>query len=326
MDAIIRNKCELEFLTAFSRITELLGVRVSFEATVPSEGGFREIWKLALDKDHIGVTIPALTTILGIVVNLAIAYWNAAPRPNPELEKQQIEINRLTADHMRLENLRSNLEILKLQQELAKVQQSALPSPAAPGSAEAEPTEGAKPPPVQMDPKLNKRRSNFYKQLASYEPVTAVGFRWLPHAGAPTDEHIVPRDAFNSFVIHSDALPPEIVEAVIEIVSPVIIQGDMQWKGRWNGDTISFAMGDKTFKAEVVHRKVAFQFGDSIRCELEIERKMDEGGSPKVTGYRVLTVFEKIAGGVVQETPQGRRKRFDAKHSNAQGDMFEGML
>jgi hypothetical protein len=84
-------------------------------------------------------------------------------------------------------------------------------------------------------------------------------------------------------------------------------------------------MGDRAFKAEVIHKKVSFQHGDSIRCELEIEQKLDEGGNVKVTGYRVSTVFEKIAGGEARETPQGRRARFEARRSGGQRDMFDGI-
>lgn len=337
IDALVRNRCEAEFLTAVAYIAESLGAKVRFEASIPEEGGFRDIWRVAFDKENRTMSVSALSTLLGILITQSVVIWNAPPRPNPELERQQLEINRLTAEHMRLENERSLLEIKKLQGETAKAE-TPVPPPSIPqmsgpaitpsretGTSTVTPQASGerKAPALQMDPRLNKRRSNFYRQLVAYESVTAVGFRWRSEDRPLPDERIVSRGEFASFLLQSDTLPPEITEAVIEIVSPVITQGDMQWKGRWNGQTISFAMDDRNFKAEVIHKKVPFQHGDCIRCELEIERKIDEGGAPKVTGYRVRTVFEKIAGGVAEETPQGRRKRFETKHAGAQADMFE---
>ncbi|GJH23812.1 hypothetical protein [Caballeronia novacaledonica] len=339
MDALVRNRCEADFLAAVAYIAESLGARVHFEATVPTEGGFRDFWQVAFDKDNRAMSVNALVALLTLLINQAVATWNAPPRPNPELERQQIEINHLTAKHMRLENERSELEIKKLERDLAKTE---TPAPLASSPDVSERTVVPKIPDqtsasrerpkgnadenqplgLQMDPKVNKRRSNFYKQLVTYERVTAVGFRWLPENGPPSTERIVPRSDFNGYLLQTDVLPPETFDAVVEIVSPVITQGDMLWKGRWNGQTISFAMDDKAFKAEVIYKKMAFQHGDSIRCELETERKLDEGGNAKVTAYRVLTVYEKMAGGEVQETPQGRRRRHEARYADSQADMF----
>jgi hypothetical protein len=111
------------------------------------------------------------------------------------------------------------------------------------------------------------------------------GFRWLPHDEPAPEEQIVQRADFANFVLQSDKLAPEVTEAVIEIVAPVITYGDIQWKGRWNDQAISFTMNDKAYEEEVLHNRVSFQHGDSIRCVLESELKLDELGDAKVTGH-----------------------------------------
>lgn len=332
MDALVRNRCEAEFLAAIGYIAQALGAELRFEATAPTEGGFRDIWKV-FDKDNRPLTVPTLVTLLGILVTI----WNAPAKPDKELEKQQLEINRLTIEHWKLENERSALEVGKLKHEMqglpppAKSPAEPPPSGAAPivSTVQAPPAGGTttRQAPqglsLQTDPRVNKRRSNFYKQLLPYDRVTAVGFRWHPADAPLPEERIVLREAFPSFVMHTDKLEPEITEAVIEIVSPVITEGDMQWKGRWNGQTIAFAMDDKAFKDQVLHKQVRFQHGDSIRCVIESERKLDEGGCPKVTGHRVRTVLDKIeSSGQVYETAQGRKKRFEDKYTGEQPGLF----
>ncbi len=347
MDALVRNRCEAEFLGAVAYIAQSLGAELRFEATAPTEGGFRDIWSVLFSKDNRAVSVPTATTILSLLITQAVAIWNAPPKPDKELERQQIEINRLAIEHSRLENQRSALEVKKLQRELDAALSASSPLTASSPTvvAPAQSSNDVPLPPakaggilpatraesvsnhlsLQTDPKVNKRRSTFYKQLLTYDRVTAVGYRWLPDDQTPTEEHIVPRSEFTSFMLQTDLLEPEVTEAVVEIVSPVITEGDMRWKGRWNGQAISFAMGDKAFKDGVFHKQVAFQHGDSIRCVLETERKLDEGGNPKVSGYRVLTVLEKIdGGGKVYEMPQGRRKRFNDKYAGGQADLFKG--
>ncbi|MGY6121605.1 hypothetical protein ACW9YQ_14765 (plasmid) [Paraburkholderia strydomiana] len=339
MDAIVRNRCEAEFLAAVSHVAHALGVQLRFEATVPQEGGFRDIWRVVASKASNPAVAAVLIQLLTLAVTQAVNIWNAAPRPNPELEKQQLEINKLTIEHSKLENRRSELEVQKLERESRR---TPVPSneaasngaavtvaPRAPSligpdtvqppvgnSTTADSSDAAhKPFQLQMDSKVVTRRSNFYKQLLTYEKVTAVGFRPVPVDRPAPDEAIIERARFNTFIMQTNVLEPDVREATIEIVSPVISEGNMKWKGRSNGENISFAMNDRAFRQQVFRNEVSFQHGDSILCVLETDRKLDEVGNETVTGYRVTTVLDKIDGsGTVHETVQGRRKRFADKH------------
>ncbi|MGF6806203.1 hypothetical protein OKW30_001329 [Paraburkholderia sp. Clong3] len=342
MDAFVRNRCEAEFLAAVSYIAQCLGAELRFEASVPTEGGFRDIWRVVVRKDNRTLTVP----ILGTLLSLAVQIWLAPAKPNEELERQQLEINRLNIEHLKTENRRSELEVQKLQRELntgTPTTSRPLPPDATAKKSKsssiyiklAQPEQLLSPSTfgadklsrlsLQMDAKLNRRRSNFYRQLLSYNSVTAVGFRWLPQDEPAPEEQVVQRADFSNFVLQSDKLAPEVNEAIIEIVAPVITHGDIQWKGRWNDQAISFTMDDKAYKEEVLHNRVSFQHGDSIRCVLESERKLDEFGNAKVTGHRVTTVLDKIEGsGEIRETPQGRKKRFEKRHADGQFGLFDG--
>lgn len=349
MDALVRNRCEAEFLGAVSYITKTLGVELRFEATFPTEGGFRDLWRVLIDKENQPWVTAILMPLVLLILNQTVTIWNAPAKPSPELEKQQLEINRLTIEHWKLENHRSALEVQKLEREIVKTPETAqvpglvsasppvrppplwgASAPSAPNAGNATTVEGGataighQKPPLQTDSNVITRRSNFYKQLIDYERVTAVGFRWIADDRSTSEETTVERSRFGEFIIRIDTLEPEVSVALIEIVSPVITEGDMKWKGRRNGETISFAMGDGVFKKQVFQGAVSFQHGDSIRCVLESERKLDEVGNVKVTGYRVKTVLDKIDGsGEVHETLQGRKKRFaDKQPSDGQSDLF----
>ncbi|WP_146125797.1 hypothetical protein [Burkholderia ambifaria] len=346
MDAMVRNRCESEFLATVSHITQVLGVELRFEATVPTEGGFRDIWKiLCANSGH-----PLAIALLILMLNQTIEIWKAPSKPNPELERQQLEINKLTIKHWELENRRSELELHKLERDnqgpspsrpslapdgavvtgtLTPSQQadfgqalSAVGTSNANGIAKS----AEKSFQLQLDTKVITRRSNFYKQLLAYGDATAVGFRTLSFEEPNPDEFIIERSQFNTFIVQTNELPPDVCEALIEIVSPVISGRDMKWKGLRNGDVISFAMNDKAFKRQVFHNEVSFQHGDSIRCVLEVDRKLNEVGMETVTGYRVTTVLDKIDGkGNAYEMPQGRKKRFaDKQPKGAQADLFGG--
>ncbi|CAB3804385.1 hypothetical protein [Pararobbsia alpina] len=348
LDAVVRNRCEAEFLAAVSYIAQTLGVELRFEATVPAEGGFRDIWRIVVGKASHPLLGTVLIPLVSLVLTQTVNIWNAPPKPNPELEKQQLEINRLIIEHWKLENQLSQLEIQKRERESALASKPSaqpqagtaatmtVPAPPPMPAAEHPPSAvndsiplvsanaSGKPLQLQRDLKVVTRRSNFYKHLLAYERATAVGFRVVPVDGPSPDEAITERSQFAAFIMQSNVLEPDVSEALVEIVSPVISEGDMKWKGRRSGEVITFAMNDWAFKQQVFRNEVSFQHGDSIRCVLETDRKLDEAGNEKITGYRVTTVLDKIDGsGKVHETFQGRRKRFaDKQPADGQADLF----
>lgn len=295
MDALVRNKCEAEILAAFTQIAQQLGVEVTLESTAFREGGLKEILSF------LGTNNAQLTLLLAIIVLV----FSRFPISDPETEALNREVLKLTIEEKKL-----NLQ--KLKRELGSKQ----PTTDAIGDAATV---------IEGDLKVATRRSNFYRGLVGYEKVTAVGFTLVPELQtvAP-DETKVQRADFFKFIQLTDRLPVEVIdEAAIEIVAPVLREGNYQWKGQYDNQPISFAMLDEEFKSSVLLRKVSFQHGSTIKCVLNIHRKLDEVGDVKITGYSVATILSKSDDGTIEETPQGKRHRFGKKQAAGQGKLFE---
>lgn len=295
MDALVRNKCEEEILAAFTQIAQQLGVEVRLESTAYREGGLKEIWSF------LGTNNAQLTLLLAIIVLIFSRY----PTSDPETDALNKEVLKLTIEEKKL-----NLQ--KLRREIGEKQ-------ASPDAV----SDAAKV--IESELKVATRRSNFYRGLIGYEKVTAVGFTPIPESqvSAP-DEKQVQRADFFKFIQLTDRLPVEVIEeAMIEIVAPVLREGNYQWKGQYENQPINFAMLDEEFKSSVLLRKVSFQHGSTIKCVLNIHRKSDEVGDVKITGYSVATVISKADDGQVEETPQGKRHRFAKRQTAGQGKLFE---
>ena len=315
MNAFIRNKCEAEALAAFRHMADTLGIEVILESTAYTEGGLREVLKFINHKDN------ASPSLLVAFLALIVAIWNAPPKPDKELEQAQKALLLLSIQEKKLTNE-------KLEQELRGNAPHAKEQPATKSAPDKDASRAVTEPPqkvsLQTDFRIRTRRSNFYKALLPYDRVIGVGLGVVPETAEHSEiETYVPRSNFRDFILRTDKLPSETVpDAVIEIVAPVIREGDIQWKGVWRDDVIGFAMADKDFKEMVLRREVSFQHGNAIECVLEIEKKLDETGEPRVTGYTVSTVLAKIEGSVTTQTPQGRAKRFHDKHANDQLDLL----
>ncbi len=302
MDAQVRNKCEAELLALIRHLAFELGVDIVLETSAYKEGGLKEVWRFLLDPKNanaIGVAALLLT-----LVQISISLLALPASPDKEQENLTKQLTKLSIEEKKLQI-----------QQLRKEAEQGQPS---------EDTVRQVVNDFNQDYKVVTRRSNFYRQLMLYPKVFAVGFGRLPAGEAsPYEEVLTERSDFPRFIISTGKLP-ELVsdEALIEIVAPVITGGNMHWKGLHAGEDISFAMRDVAFKESVSNRTVSFRHGDAIVCVLHTERKLDPTGEVVVTGHYVSLVYEKMsATGMPIVTSQGRKKRFEDKHSNAQGSL-----
>lgn len=306
MDALVRNKCEAELLALVRHLAVELGLDIAVESSAYTEGGLREFFRLIIDPAK-GPPIVGAATFLLVLSQLIVQVLSMPAAPDKEQEALAKELTKLSIEEKKL-------QIQKLQREAAQ------DVPAAQTIQETAKV-------FNEDYKVVTRRSNFYKQLIPYQKVFAVGFGIVPAGtAAPVEEAVTQRSEFSRYIITSNKLL-ELVgdEAVIEIVAPVITGGNMHWKGLHNGEVISFAMRDTAFKESVSARTVSFQHGDAIVCVLHVERKLDPVGEVVITGRYVSLVYEKkSATGVASSTPQGRKKRFEDKHADAQGTFAFG--
>lgn len=326
MNAHVRNKCEAEALAAFQHILGQLGLQVEIETQAFEEGGLREIWKIVTKPEN---AYGNLMVLMALIIPNFITAWKT-PTPDKEKEAIEKEISKATLEERRL-------SVEKLRHEIQQLQR-AQPPAAPPGAAASAPEQAARAPSATFsavseatvrsamevlayDTKVITRRSNYYKTLLPYGKVTNVGMSYLrDHTlRIDRDDVVVNRESFIEFILKTNKLPSEIVEeAIIEIVAPVIKAGNIQWKGIFQDKPIGFAMRDKAYKDMVLRREVSFLSGDAIRCQLGIERELNEIGEAVITGYLVNVVLEKIDSRGVAVTPQGRRHRFETKHKDAQ--------
>lgn len=308
IDAFVRNKCEAELLAILQEVCVIVGASIKVETIPSGEGGLREYWKILGDN---GPQISATFTILTFVLGVITAGLSRFPLADLEKDAREKSIQELTIEEKKLGIEEKRLALEKLRKEVKE------------GSVTPETLESAAKA-VEHNLKIQSRRSNFYKQLNNYERVTAVGFSALDSGNKEViSERTVPRSEFSKYVLLDNSLPTETVEpATIEIVAPVLREGNYKWKGIYEGDPISFSMTDADFKNSVHQEQVAFQHGSCIKCVLHIYRKVNEVGEVEVTGYSVITVLEKSDGGTTTETPQGKKHRAYKKFIEDQTDLF----
>lgn len=308
MDAFVRNKCEAELLAIFHEICATLGVDVPIEAIAHKEGGLRDYWKL-LGENSTQITIAAL--IFSTLLSAANTVLTRIPVSDPERDKREQKIQELTIQEksLAIEERRLALEKLK------KESEQGVPSKEAINDAAKS---------VEQNLKIQTRRSNFYRLLNNHEKITGIGFSAINQDGLRIDEErFVSRADFRKYILITNELPIETVDgAFIEIVSPVLKEGNYKWKGIYEGEFISFSMTDAEFKASVLREEVSFQHGTGINCVLQIFRKFDELGEVVVTGYSVVTVVEKRDGASTHETPQGKKHRAYKKFNKDQAGLF----
>lgn len=177
---------------------------------------------------------------------------------------------------------------------------------------------------IAKSPKVIIRRSNFYEKLNKYNKVKALSYTQLDSENKILDEEKkVKRKKFKKFIIHSKNLKPLVVDdAEIEIVAPVLKEGNYKWKGIYKNETFSFTMKDKKFRHQVISKEVSFQNGATINAVLETHRKLDEAGEVVITGYSVTTVISKHDERQLFETPQGKEYMQAKKYIENQADFF----
>lgn len=294
MDALIRNKCEAELLAVIQEVASALGFKANIESEAYQEGGLKEIWQF------LGTSNNQLMLFLSVVILI----FSRIPLSDPEQDALNKEATKFTIEEKRL-------SIEKLKRELNA------------GEANKE-TIIAASNAIDSSLKVATRKSNFYKNLAGYEKVTGIGMAPLDRSNRPTaDEKFVARTDFRKFIITTNELPVEVIEdAQIEIISPVLKEGNYRWKGVYQEIPISFSMNDAEFKHSVLREEISFQHGSFIECVLNIHRKFDEIGDIVITGYSVVTVIKKTDGSISLETAQGKKHKSRKKFIKDQEVLF----
>ena len=296
MNAMIRNKCEVNLLGILKEIASTLGARVQVETEAFAEGGLRERFVLHSKSEFIRSMVAALFHyVLALEVDIEkVVNEEDKDKTKRAIEKLRKELKEYEKDNdteVDLDNAAaifgSNLKILKL-------------------------------------------KSNFYRHINNCEKSTKFSVQQLKNDNSLSGKaNIVARKKFDTYMLVADTLKPETDEAaVIEIISPVLKVGSYKWKGIYlsTGRIINFSMKDNDFKNEIINQGTLFKNGTRIECILDSTRKMSEFGEVTVTGYSVPRVTRKLDDAasvdIAHVKPAKKKKEPEIQQLDLFGAMF----
>ncbi|RDI05388.1 hypothetical protein [Flavobacterium sp. AG291] len=277
-DAIVRNECEKELLNLYYDVAKTLGLNVFVQSEPPQEGGFIEIWKfIGENTNQITIIVSAIAIIL-----------SRRPVENKKLTQLQIE-------NLEIENELKKNELRELQ--LKKLTESDINEDTIRKVVEL----------LSLNYRVIWRRSNFYKKVIAYKRIHKVSEQRLFENSPIGADREITRNEFSNFVLSTDDLPDnEIVEASIDLISPVLKSGNFLWKGFYNNDIISFQMQDDSFRAMIQNGEMILNNKVTLNTVLLQSRRIDEDGHIKITKSIVTLVIDYSINGVKHITKDGQ--------------------
>lgn len=277
MDALVRNKAEAELLALLHELSSTIGVPFHVESKARGEGGVIELWNLVFQhKEHIAFVM----AVLGPLLSAAPFY-----RSKLRQSKQQTAMNDLTIQKLKLEIAEKEAAAVeRVEKERTSVKTEPLPL-----EPSLTPEEIARA--LLARKKIARRRSNYYERLIDDSRIESVGFAPTHRRGAA--EQVIERRQFSDYVVARAELEPLVHEGVlIEVVSPVLRSGGLKWRGIFDKKIISFDLEDRVFQDRVATKRVQFQNGTILRCDLDVFQREDETGGVEIAGYAVTAVHE----------------------------------
>ncbi len=296
MDALLQNKCEAEILGFIKTVATELGQDVIIETEPLVEGGLRRWFKLTPKGKvkNTDITASVITSVVTelIVTTIAGKKVNEVEVPLGKTTKKKalkegVQVVGNTVDN---NGERDILEEILQEKQLNK------------------------------NSVLLKRRSNFYEYLAKYKKLTKVSFAIQnDRKESQSEEQSVEKSLFSRYILTSNKLEPlEIEGAEVEIVSPVLKKGNYKWRGIYNGTSSLFGMKSNEFKAMVQSGTVEFKNGTSIKCLLEVKRKINSEGVEVVTERNILSVNEYYNNDLTVQTVVEAKKKAKKPSANPQ--------
>jgi hypothetical protein len=297
MDAVVRHKCEGELLKIVGEISNVLHVQFNPQTEAYIEGGLKEIWSFAKSNQYIlGVFTGVLINVLSNQINIDRELANL----QKESLRLEIQEKKLNIDRLKKESESGDKELLSaISGDLIYI--------------------------LNNEYRVIRSRSDFYANLFGYHRIIKISGQQLDFNNQPVSEpEIVEREQFKNFILSTDELPKEIDEsATIEVISPVLKRGKFKWRGIYDNASIDFYMKDSDFKNSIYHQQVSFTSGVSLKCVLEITKKMNEIGEIYVSNYTVITVISYHFGEATVETRQGRSYFRNKKNRENQLNLFD---
>ena len=296
MNALIRNKCEVNLLGIFKEIAAVAGSRVQVESEAYAEGGLAERFVLRSKSEYVRSFVAA---VFHYVFSLELDIEKVVNDEDKDRTKKATEkLRKEIKEHEKDDDAEIDME-----------------------SAAAL---------FRSNLKIIKLKSNFYRHVTNCEKTTKVSVQQLKGDNSTVGKAgTVLRKKFDTYMLVADTLKPETDEAaVIEIISPVLKVGNYKWKGIYlsTGRIINFAMRDDDFKNEVINQGALFKNGTRIECILDSTRKMSEFGEVTVTGYSVSRVNKKLDDAASVEIAHAKPAKKKKEPEIQQLDLFGAMF
>lgn len=298
LDACTRNKCEHAFLQIVCEVARELGIQIQIQIEPHSEGGIKDLYTFVLSPRGANIAQWG-ALVLGVVT-----FTMMLPT------KQDLKIKELSI-------IEKELNIKKLRMEIAQEEQNRL-------------IENVSDIP-RNNTKIKRQKSNFFQKANSCPKIQKIELSEIdtisdrPVLGSTVS---IDRAEFDAYIVEDIAIDPDVWEnAVIEIIAPVLVKKNYQWKGllKFNNTTqiIDFYMKDKTFQADVQNQRISFKHGTHIECVLEFVRKADSEGEVFIARHDVTTVNRIYDGsGTNIETIQGKARKRQIAFEKQQMTLF----
>ncbi len=287
MDAVVQNKCEAELLSVIKTIATELGVSINIETEPIGEGGIKR-WFNIVNKRYARKKLATPEVVTAVVTALMAAPLNAT---DITIGGFSTTDNKDIDTELNYSELKKDLNVKELNKHTV----------------------------------VMKRRSNFYQHLWRYPKLEKVSFIIQDSKKEnQSQEYSIDRDHFNKYILKTDLLEPlEVEDALIEIISPVLKTGNYRWRGLYEGSAIIFSMKSNEFKTLVQTGVIEFKNGTSIKCQLEMKRKINSQGIEVITEYNILGVNEYFNSDIPSiQTKEGKAKKKKLPMVIQQLDLF----
>lgn len=144
---------------------------------------------------------------------------------------------------------------------------------------------------IEGDDKLERFTSAHYKTLEKQHGIKKVEATIVAQNLKEPQVSSISRRDFNSHIVENFKGTNTILNTTIKIVSPVLVNvKNLKWKGKFNGETISFAVKDDDFLTDVSNRVVKFESGTSIACDLQIVESGKRKGANTIRSTKTYII------------------------------------
>lgn len=283
MNAKVESATSVTFLAAVNYISKAIGVRLNIETTSLNKGSLIRCFRIVVgERDEYG-------WLLFLIIHLMRC--SLFEKNNDYLDSI---INSL--DEKEKEQLKSTMNLKQITERKLNNIPSEYP--------------------------VIKHKAIFFKEISSDKSIKSFTIRLgNDFSFDKKNEHKILRHDYKQYIVELAPEEIEIKDAIVYIVSPVLINRDTKWKGIFEGESIAFDLQTNEFKVKSQNGDIDFRSGSNIVCTLKYNKTIDEEGKEHRTDYRVTFISKYGVDDNYVETLEGKKKRID----NEQPSLFDGI-